>query len=630
VKKFMFILLMGVALGYAQGGLPPLLANEAEAQYAYGLSLAFQGQKEAGFLVLAQLAENGYHNPYAFQMILSLGTSLLQQRSFSLIEAEKVPSLVNYLADMAYSNYSTNREVLYGYLDVKKTLGQWKDFEIALKQLVVLDPENILGNFYRGLLFYQQGRFDEARIFLRKVTQLEGTDDSSRQAVYQSYYILGLIELQEENYRGGVAILEKARSLADKDYNLDKYLAYGYQQILEFQKAYNLVSNIPEIFYGNDLAVLRIQTAFILGKPEWERFARAYEKSSPLARVYVLYAQKKYRDVLTNLESLMREYEIEPVRLFYPNYLRLKSAEALRDQQTKRQMLFLLGLYAYQVGKTSMAIEYLLPLEKEADLRPEALLTLASLYEEVDQVGEAILRYESFLKEKNLSTPTEKVFEVNLALAYLYGRTTNVYRSELYRKEAEKLAKTPSQQYRYWFYTGLLNYQKQWYKEALASFQKAQSISNTASVNYYIGNTFFLLQQLGDAQRYLEQALELGEGPEVYNLLAYVYALQKKLLDKALSYVRRALEQDPENIAYQDTLGWVYYQQGDYEKALEVFASILVRLDGMDFEGMDEIYYHAGMVYDALGRSSEARALWEKGLVINPKNGYIKERLLSR
>lgn len=326
----------------------------------------------------------------------------------------------------------------------------------------------------------------------------------------------------------------------------------------------------------------------------------------------------------------MREYEIEPVRLFYPNYLRLKSAEALRDQQTKRQMLFLLGLYAYQVGKTSMAIEYLLPLEKEADLRPEALLTLASLYEEVDQVGEAILRYESFLKEKNLSTPTEKVFEVNLALAYLYGRTTNVYRSELYRKEAEKLAKTPSQQYRYWFYTGLLNYQKQWYKEALASFQKAQSISNTASVNYYIGNTFFLLQQLGDAQRYLEQALELGEGPEVYNLLAYVYALQKKLLDKALSYVRRALEQDPENIAYQDTLGWVYYQQGDYEKALEVFASILVRLDGMDFEGMDEIYYHAGMVYDALGRSSEARALWEKGLVINPKNGYIKERLLSR
>ncbi len=631
MKKHGFLVfIFCTSLVYAQN-LPLLTPQQAEAQYAYGLSLAYQDEKESALLVLGQLAENGYHNPYAFQMILSIGSSLLQQRHVTILSEEKLYALLDYLAELAYTNYSTNREVLYGYLDVKKSLGQWADFDKGLKQLLAIDPENTLGNFYRGLLLYNQQRFEEASTYLQKVISNANEEPSSQRAVYQSYYLLGLTALRHDDYRTGIELLEKAKKIFDEDYNLDKYLAFGYQQILEARKAYTLVTNIPELLYSGDVALIRIQTGFFLEEKGWERLASAYEKQAPLAQAYRLYAQKKYKEAIATVDRLAQEYRVEPVRIFYANYLKLKSAEALRDNKTRREMLFLLGYYAQQVGQTPLAIEFLLPLEKEPDLRLDALVTLGSLYEEVGNYNEAIKRYELFLREKTRETPREKVFDITLALAFLHMRNTNSYRSDIYSRQAEALAQSPAEKYRFWYYTGLIAQQKNLHEQALQSFQKAKSVSNTAAVNYSMGHSLFLLQRLGEAQKSLEESIALGATPEAYNLLAYIYALRKVSLNKALEYIQRALSEQPDNIAYQDTLGWIYFQQEEYEKALEVFAGILLTLDEMEpFDGLDEIYYHIGMVYEALKRPDDARLMWEKGLSINPRNGYIKERLSTR
>lgn len=613
------------------GNLPPLLPSQAEAQYAYGVSLAYQGEKEAALLVLGQLIENGYHNPYAFQMALSIGASLLQQREFSLLPPEKLFSMINYLADLGYTNYFTNREVLASYLDVKKTLGQWSDFEQGLHQLLRIDPENVLGNFYRGLLFYNQRKLDQARVFLLKVISNDIDNDNSQQVIYQSYYLLGLIELQKENYREGIAFLEKARKNTDQDYNLDKYLAYGYQQLLMFRKAHDIVKNIPELFYNADHALIRVQTGFVLNEKEWFRLAKAYEKDAPLARAYRLYGEKKYRDVLITIENLLKEYQVEPIRVFYANYLRLKAAEALKDNKTRREMLFLLGVYAHQVGQIHLAIQYLQPLEKEPDLRLDALLTLGSLHEENENYPEAIKKYEQFLIEKPADTPQEKIFDLTLALSFLHNKISNTYRADVYHRQAEQLARTPTQKYRFWLYSGLINQQKNLHQQAIIAFQKAKSFSNTAGINFAMGNSYFFLQKLPEAQTVLEESLSFRASSESYNLLAYVYALQHTSLDKALLYIQKALEEDPDNLAYQDTLGWIYFQMGQYEKALEVFANILLTLNGIKpFDGLDEVYYHIGMVYQALNRPEDARLMWEKGLSLNPNNGYIKERLSSK
>lgn len=58
------------------------------------------------------------------------------------------------------------------------------------------------------------------------------------------------------------------------------------------------------------------------------------------------------------------------------------------------------------------------------------------------------------------------------------------------------------------------------------------------------------------------------EMAEAMNSLAYLYAEQGIELEKALVLIEKALEFDPENGAYLDTAGWIYFKMGDNETAL--------------------------------------------------------------
>ncbi len=65
------------------------------------------------------------------------------------------------------------------------------------------------------------------------------------------------------------------------------------------------------------------------------------------------------------------------------------------------------------------------------------------------------------------------------------------------------------------------------------------------------------------AARHFEAALELTpDDPALLNAVAYQFALDGIELDKAETYVRRALESSPANASYLDTLGWIWCRQG--------------------------------------------------------------------
>ena len=59
------------------------------------------------------------------------------------------------------------------------------------------------------------------------------------------------------------------------------------------------------------------------------------------------------------------------------------------------------------------------------------------------------------------------------------------------------------------------------------------------------------------------------EYADALNYLAYLWATRSVRLDEALRHIQAALALDPENAAYLDTLGWVYYQQGRFADALK-------------------------------------------------------------
>jgi len=76
------------------------------------------------------------------------------------------------------------------------------------------------------------------------------------------------------------------------------------------------------------------------------------------------------------------------------------------------------------------------------------------------------------------------------------------------------------------------------------------------------------LQRFDDAEEVFLAILEADPGDaNAANYLGYLWADREVRLDDALELINRAVELDPENPAYLDSLGWVHYRLGSIEEA---------------------------------------------------------------
>ena len=73
-------------------------------------------------------------------------------------------------------------------------------------------------------------------------------------------------------------------------------------------------------------------------------------------------------------------------------------------------------------------------------------------------------------------------------------------------------------------------------------------------------DTYYHKKFYSAALVHCEKALQLDSGyPDTLSRLAWLYAKKNKNLDKGLGYVKKALENDPDNAGYLSSLAEVYY-----------------------------------------------------------------------
>ncbi len=111
-------------------------------------------------------------------------------------------------------------------------------------------------------------------------------------------------------------------------------------------------------------------------------------------------------------------------------------------------------------------------------------------------------------------------------------------------------------------------------------------------------------------------------GHRALNYLAYMWAERGERLDRALVYIDRALAEAPDNGAYVDTRGWIYFRQGDYEKALAEIRRAHT-LMGDDAEILD----HLGDVFHALNNLKDAADYWSRSFAADPGNASVADKL---
>ena len=93
------------------------------------------------------------------------------------------------------------------------------------------------------------------------------------------------------------------------------------------------------------------------------------------------------------------------------------------------------------------------------------------------------------------------------------------------------------------------------------------------------------------------------------NYLGYMLADRGVRLEESVKYIQKALELEPNNGAYLDSLGWAYYKMNRFDQAANQLEKA-ARLISSD----PTIHEHLGHTYLQLGKKREAQQLFERAL----------------
>jgi tetratricopeptide (TPR) repeat protein len=118
-------------------------------------------------------------------------------------------------------------------------------------------------------------------------------------------------------------------------------------------------------------------------------------------------------------------------------------------------------------------------------------------------------------------------------------------------------------------------------------------------------------------------ALDPANSAEACNYLGYMWADHNMNLDEAETMIRRALESEPNNASYLDSLGWVEFRKGKFDQAL---TDLLRAAKGAEHDD-PVVFEHIGDTYLKLNRMADALAAWQKALTLDPKNKNLAEKV---
>jgi tetratricopeptide (TPR) repeat protein len=208
---------------------------------------------------------------------------------------------------------------------------------------------------------------------------------------------------------------------------------------------------------------------------------------------------------------------------------------------------------------------------------PQLKMVLAGQQADMGDPDKAIKDVLALLKSTGDASSKSDDREVYIRLAEMYTRLRRFGDAEQALDKAEELSVKSDDKRDVWFLRGATFEREKHYPEAEEQFQKvlASDPENASALNY----------------------------------LGYMLADQNTKLEEALGYVKRAVDLDPTNGAYLDSLGWAYFRLGKYELAEDnlLKASQKINTD-------PTVHDHLGDLYQKTGRLKMAATNWERAL----------------
>ncbi len=453
---------------------------------------------------------------------------------------------------------SPNPVIKTSIANVYFALGKYKKAQIYAAQAIALDPKSIISHFILGNIYYQQKLFDTAVEELEQVAALEPENVSAVYLLARSYAIKGDIDSAAKNYKKVIELYPSNISayLELADINIDHE---------RYAEAIDLLEKVLLLNPEEGGVFLTLASIYEF-QGDSQKAKEYYHKGLELLPTHV---QGRKKLLLLYFGENNTDAVIE------------QAVNLLKVEQNDAVTHFILGV-VYKKKKmfneASKELKTAISLEKNIS---QAYIQLAHIYLHQKKIEEAV---NILNKSMNLSSSTQNI-EVSLLLGQIhlqskqYEKAIAIYRRILWHYPDNQEA---------WYQMGMANDQLEHTNKSVDCFYKCIKI-NPKHAN-------------------------------AYNYIGYMYAEKKMRLDDAVRLIHKALEIEPENGAFLDSLGWAYYQQNNMDDALKNLerAYKLMSNDPV-------ITGHLADVYQAIGKNDDADRLRNKVKELSSKPEVLNE-----
>jgi len=154
------------------------------------------------------------------------------------------------------------------------------------------------------------------------------------------------------------------------------------------------------------------------------------------------------------------------------------------------------------------------------------------------------------------------------------------------------------------------------FKDAAAALDKVETLSSKPAEKsffyYYRGSVAEQQKMFDQAEEDFKKGLAIDpDSAAIDNDYGYMLADRGIRLDEAVTMIKKAVDFDPQNGAYLDSLAWVYYKQGQYELAEDYARKAVARLNSDP-----AVHDHLGEIYAKNGKLPMAVAEWQKATAL--------------
>jgi len=545
-----------------------------------------------------------------------------------------------------------------------------QDDSLSLKPApdLVLRPEGerkagALAHFVEGMAFEESGQMDKALEAYRKVLNVDPgqSDLASRVAV---------LLIQQEDFPQAIDVLKDAIKANPNDGEPYRQLAFIYAKYLKKTDQAVDYANRAIALNPTDIDAYQRLCEIELAAGQQQKALNALDLAKKVktndasfwTRLGKLYAAVLFTpEAQPKPEELKRVNEIfkkavanagdDPAILkdvadYYAASQQLKEAiplylrviELQPDDANAREKLATGFILTDQRGKAVELLEQIIKEHPEKyqpyDLLAQVLDDEARSLQRENRLDEAKARFAKVAanyEQSLLINPNHAGTYLRLA-ELLLGPLKNPERAVKFLAEARRrFPGAPEIVY----YLAIAQREAKQTQRAVATFEEALREAQLDQNNEIVNAKFYFNYGVTAEQAGLyEKAADLLRGSialdptnaaEAYNYLGYMWADHNMHLDEAKEMIERALQIEPNNGSYLDSLGWVEFRQGKFDQAL---ADLLRAVKNLDRED-PIVFEHIGDTYLKLQRVPEALESWQKAFALDPKNSKLAEKIES-